>query len=225
MPVIPDWFGHRSVSAARAVDVAVELRSVGIALVPGPAVVAPDLDRGDLLPSTLPDIADPQFTSPTIKAKPPWVAESDGEDLGAHVSGGYTYSIEGRRADPRVVCGHLVERVSTVEFDRGVVVGAYVSIVAAGSIGHRVVLRFEVDVDASDRRPKILVDELTVVQRIILIPLVAPACVEVAVRAEVQVATVMVACVVAHLDEDLLGVRVGYGVRYVGVVPARDTLE
>ncbi len=158
----------------------------------GPAVVLALLDDVDLLAVALPDVTQVQLAGERVEAEPPRVAKPHRPELGADLGGIDRETVEAGGADERVVGGHAI----AAGLHRRVGVGGQ-----AAGLG--------VHIDAHQRREEIAGDVLGVAGGVVGVALVTQRRIQVPVGAEVQIAALMVAELVALLDQHLLGQRVG----------------
>ena len=163
-----------------------------------PAIVAAAGHDIDFLQRSLPDISRPQFTGHSIERKPPGMSEAYRPKLGPHLVGQDCQPVEAGRADKRIVRRHGVAGLPCFTDYGGMLVGLEAS-------------RFPVHVNAQDRRIKIAIDVLCVVEGVIVKTFVAQGDVEETVRSEMQVPARVETRAVQLLEEHQFGSRIRNG--------------
>ena len=173
-----------------------DLRPVVVLLVKGPAAILLVGDEIDSLVSVLPHVAAPQIARRKINGEAPRIAQTDGPHFGADAGGIDRDIVEARRAEVGIVRRNPVGGIAGVEEDARQMVW----LDAAG---------FFVHINARDARKKAVVNALRVILRIVLVAAVPQRNVEITVRAEVQVAAVVVVGRVRLLEQHHLRRGVG----------------
>ena len=170
-----------------------------------PTVVAALGDDIDFLPEVLSDLGIEEPAGGFVEGEAPGVAKAVGVDFGADFGGIDGFAKIGSDADERIVGGDFVSRFSIDD-------------VHGGGKGDGILLvqiwfdisGLAVNIDAEDGGEEILVDEAGVVERVIGVAFIADGGVEIAVRAELDAAAVVVGGEVELGDVGKFGGHVGF---------------
>ena len=213
MRVFVKWRGMRGVEVARSRRA---FRAVDRGLAVGPAVVAARSDDVHLFPEIAAHIAAPHFARGWVDGKAPRIAQPGGPHFGADIGRADGLPVEGSGPDERIVRRDRVGRDEHAGPRRGFVArdGGHGGLGTGQRRRIRMRIGFEaarlsIHIEAQHGGVEVSIDPLGVVVKVVLPAFVAERDVEVAVRAEVQVASVVIARVVPLLDEDFFRSGVG----------------